>query len=624
MARYFVSYNSADKVKAEWIAWTLEEIGHSTVFQAWDFKPGNNFILEMQKAAAKTDATIAVLSSNYLNALYTQPEFAAALRRDPTGEKRILIPIRIAECDLEGLWPQIVYCDLIGLDEAQAAEEVRKAVSDERFKPKTKPSFGGAVASPTAPSTAPVHNLPPENTHFTGRADLLKRLGDTLAGKGGRVALTQAALHGLGGIGKTQTALKYAYDSLDRYCLVWWLRAETEDTLLADLGALADRLGAVGPEVTEAEPRALAALTALEGKTGWLLIYDNALTEQDVAQWLPRSGGAVILTSRAAVWTRARPLDVEVMSPEDAIALICERSGDADGPAADLAMELGYLPLALEQAAAYMAERAVSIARYLELYRQRRGAVLARGKAADYPDTVATTWEISFHAVAADLPAAGQLLNFCAFLAPDDIPLDLLRPGAAQLPSPLAEALADPLVTDDMVAVLRRHSLVRGRDQVLSLHRLVQEVLRTRLGEAAKNWAGHAVRLLRAVYRFKEVDLATWALAERLLPQVEAAAPHAEAAAVEWRVTWYQLDCAGMCMINRGRFEAGLGLRKRALSLVEANLPADDPTLAIALANLAYAYSRAGLVDLALPLAERAVAIREAQNPPFGGSLLRP
>src|SRR5512142_1809128 len=108
---FFISYNSADRVWAEWIAWQLEDAGYSTVIQAWDFRPGSNFVLDMQKAAAAAERTIAVLSPDYLKASFTQPEWTAAFAQDPTGAKHTLLPIRVRECDLTGLWSQIVYID---------------------------------------------------------------------------------------------------------------------------------------------------------------------------------------------------------------------------------------------------------------------------------------------------------------------------------------------------------------------------------------------------------------------------------------------------------------------------------------------------------------------------------
>ena len=120
MKDFFISYNKADRAWAEWIAEELEKAGHSTVIQAWDFRPGSNFILEMQQGAADAARTIAVLSPAYLTSLFTQPEWSAAFAQDPTGKQRILLPIRVRECELKGLLPQIVYIDFVNADEPTA------------------------------------------------------------------------------------------------------------------------------------------------------------------------------------------------------------------------------------------------------------------------------------------------------------------------------------------------------------------------------------------------------------------------------------------------------------------------------------------------------------------------
>ena len=114
---FFVSYNRHDKTWAEWIAWILEAAGYTVVIQAWDFRPGGNFVLDMQRTASHAERTIAVLSKNYLSSQFTQPEWAAAFAQDPTGEKRSLIPIRIGECTLTGMWATIFYVDLVGVEE---------------------------------------------------------------------------------------------------------------------------------------------------------------------------------------------------------------------------------------------------------------------------------------------------------------------------------------------------------------------------------------------------------------------------------------------------------------------------------------------------------------------------
>jgi len=145
MKDFFISYNSADRQWAEWIAWQLEEVGYTTVLQAWDFRPGSNFVLEMQRAATEAERTIAVLSPYYLSARFTHPEWAAAFAQDPTGEKGTLVPVRVRECELKGLLPQIVYIDLVGLDEVSAWEELLAGVSRERARPSVPPGFPGAA-----------------------------------------------------------------------------------------------------------------------------------------------------------------------------------------------------------------------------------------------------------------------------------------------------------------------------------------------------------------------------------------------------------------------------------------------------------------------------------------------
>ncbi len=155
MKDFFISYNRADKQWAEWIAWTLEEAGYSVVIQAWDFRPGGNFVLEMQRAAAESQKTIAVLSESYLKASYTQPEWAAAFASDPESLKRKLIPVRVKECQPEGLLRPIVYVDLVGLAESDAKQALLNAL-EPRVKPEQKPGFPGTSVPQVTPATGQV------------------------------------------------------------------------------------------------------------------------------------------------------------------------------------------------------------------------------------------------------------------------------------------------------------------------------------------------------------------------------------------------------------------------------------------------------------------------------------
>jgi hypothetical protein len=161
---------------AEWIAWTLEEAGYQVVYQHWDFRPGGNFILKMQEATEGTRKTVAVLSDNYLQALYTQPEWAAAFVDDPRGDKRKLIPLRVAPCTPTGLLKPLIYRDLIGLSQEEAKKAVLTAVTDGRPKPATAPVFPG---SPQTASTAGPVPIFPGSTAAPSRA--LMTWGEKLA-----------------------------------------------------------------------------------------------------------------------------------------------------------------------------------------------------------------------------------------------------------------------------------------------------------------------------------------------------------------------------------------------------------------------------------------------------------
>jgi len=314
---FFISYNKADKPWAEWIDRELRAAGCTTVIQANDFGPGCNFILEMQKATEEAERTIAVLSPAYLGALYTQPEWAAAFAKDPTGEKRLFVPIRVAPCQLKGMLANVVYMDLVGLDEAAAREALLDCLLPSRQPGKVKGAFPGAAGTkaPRFPGALPpIWNVPHRrNPNFTGREEELAELSKTLA-KGGTAALTQA-ITGLGGVGKTQLAIEYVYRHVSDYGLIWWVGAEVPAKRAADFAALAAPLdlrekdSANQPEIVGAVRRELGR------RTRWLLVFDDAGAPEDLADYLPQgTAGHVVVTSRNPAWASlGKPLPVKTL-----------------------------------------------------------------------------------------------------------------------------------------------------------------------------------------------------------------------------------------------------------------------------------------------------------------------
>jgi TIR domain len=187
MARvaFFISYTKDDRVWAEWIAWQLEVAGYTTVLQAWDFRPGGDFVERMHQAVDEAERTIAVLSPVYLESAFGGVEWRSVFAKDPSGEKGLLVPVRVEECEPSGLLAGRIYLDLVGLDENAANQALLAGVKqgDRPGRPAVAPAFPGSAtagaraAPPPFPGPGPsISNLAPRNPHFTGRDDLLDRL----------------------------------------------------------------------------------------------------------------------------------------------------------------------------------------------------------------------------------------------------------------------------------------------------------------------------------------------------------------------------------------------------------------------------------------------------------------
>jgi TIR domain/NB-ARC domain len=502
---FFVSYTQADRAWAEWIAWTLEEDGYRVLVQAWDMVPGSNWIARMQDGVREADRTVAVLSAEYLGSVYGGAEWRAAWAQDPAGAGRKLLPVRVRPCEWEGLGllAGVVGVDLVGLDEAAAAARLRSKVSaavSGRAKPPAAPGFpgpGGRRAVPRArfPGGMPrVWKVPARNPNFTGRGGEMAAVAAVLAA-GPRV--TVQSVRGLGGVGKTQLAAEYAYAYAGDYDLVWWVTAD-EPALIADqFAALAAGLG-LEPD---SDPEAVRAQVheALRGAGDWLLVFDNADTVDGIRGWLPGGplpagvrGYVIITTRRGGFASVGTVLDLDVIGTRDAVALLRTRVPGLEQETGELiAAELGRLPLALEQAAAYLDQTQIPPGEYLELLRVRAAEMYARGRAGDRPDTIATLWDLSLEKITQENPAAVQLLDICAYLAPRPVPLDLFTGHPGQLPEPLAAAAADQLAFTDTVAVAVDYSLAKRTPAGLQLHRLVQAAIRGRHArQAAAGTAG--------------------------------------------------------------------------------------------------------------------------------------
>lgn len=441
-------------------------------------------------------------------------------------------------------------------------------------------------ASPPSPSIGKVPHEP--NPNFIGREALLTELWTELR-------LAQPAdrvrpITGLGGVGKTQVAVQYVSRYGGDYDLVWWLQTEEPATLAADYAALAWRLNLPQRGAPDQREAIAAVCRWLEQHTGWLLVFDDAPDSDALRSYVPaQPKGHVLVTSRNAAWhSRASPLPLGSLDRSDAAAFLLRRAGQDDHATAEtLAEALGDLPLALEQAGAYADATGMPLSAYLDLFRTHQRELLRRGgPPPDYPATVATTWEISFRRVQQTCPAAAGLLNLCAFLAPDALPLDLLDVEAGHLPESLGGASADRLALEDAIGALRRYSLVERANDTLSVHRLVQAVIRHRLDQTTRRtWVEAAVGMVNAAFPFDSDDTRTWPICARLLPHALAVTQHAEVLGAEV-TTGHLLNQVGIYLQARAQLVEARSVLERAVRIAAAANGTNYPDVAIRLNNL--------------------------------------
>ena len=423
------------------------------------------------------------------------------------------------------------------------------------------------------------------------------------------------ALTGLGGIGKTQLAVQHAHRHAADYGLVWWLAADQPLTLVSGLADLAHRLRLDEARPGDQPAAAEAARRWLEQHEQWLLAFDNAAEPHLVRPWLPGGDtGHTLITSRFVAWggtahrTRLQPLDAE-----HSARLLQQRSGQ-DNPAAAraLAGRLGGLPLALEQAGAYMEATETPLADYLQLLETRSTALLAYATD-DETRSVAATWEPSFQKLRERAPTSADLLSVAAFLAPEDLPRDLFV-GNDTLPERLSP-LSDALAFGDALAALARYSLITPTADAFAVHRLVQDTTRDRMTVPdQQTWTQTAVALLDAAFPSDVDELADpqrWPRCARLLPHLLAAAEHARETTVAEAIAAALLRRGGSYLEHRGDYLAARGRLEHALALVEGARGPDHIEVAYVLDALGYLLLNQGDLAGARANLERALAINE-------------
>ncbi len=467
------------------------------------------------------------------------------------------------------------------------------------------------------------------NVFFTGRDALLDQLHQFLH-TDQAMALTQSyALYGLGGIGKTQIALEYAYRYALEYSAIFWIEGETVESILASLGRIAGHLQL--PEHGNSDQQRMVAAVQhwLATNGTWLLIWDNVEDPELLHSFLPpaRQGAILITTRRTSLGTLAHSLELSPMTLDEGAAFVLRRArlnSDESQPnpsewrtAQELVQVMGGLPLALDQAGAYIEETGCRLSGYLQRYQPQRTSLLGRRGTAgrDHPHPVTTTFRLAYEQVRQQHSLAADLLCVCAFLAPEGIPEEIFLGGTAS-----SEGTANPIVTDlyqfdQAIAALRNFSLVQRQPemQTLSLHRLVQVILQEGMNEREHTqWQQRVVHLLNVAFPPVTSDTGTeiWEPCERLLPHVVICAATLPACLQNQEFAELLLKAADY-LDQRSQYERAKSLYQQSLQIQIQLFGLEHPHVASLQSKLAYLYRLLGDYEQAEPLFQEASRVLE-------------
>lgn len=620
---FFISYSSADRLWAEWIAWQLKNAGYSIELPARKLNKVSrpNIVDDVSNSATNAKNVIIVVSPDYINTRFTHYEWKTTLKHKLSYAEHSIFPVQVRECDppLEERQPVLNVINLVGKDEATAKTMLLEGIQHAHNKSR----FFEAFILP------PVWNIPyAQNAFFTDRENVLHQLHETFRIGRDTASPLPLALSGLEGIGKTQVAIEYAYRYNDEYECVLWAQANSYEGLESSFVEIAKLLHLPDVDYNHSYHIVAATKKWLQENANWLLILDDFTEMSLINSFIPPGcKGDILLTTHVQnMGMLAQPIEVDKMTLEDSALFLLRRvkkkadlqfdqvSLDERNVALEIARLMEGLPLALDQAGTYIEEKGSTLASYLLLYKHYRLKQLKRRgrKTGEHPYSVAFTWSLSFEQVKKADPVAATLLCLCSFLYHEAIPEEIILQDTPNEKDSLGPASTDQLMLDKAVKELRRFSFIR-RDAIhklLSVHSLVQVVLKETLTKATqKQWAERTIRAVNRV--FPKVTFSTWERCRRYMPHVEVCAAFIE----QWQITTPEagqlLHEAASYLHERTMYKSAEHFYKRALHIRETLYGKDHPDVATTLNDLAWLYRTNGRYSEAESHFQRALTIRE-------------
>jgi tetratricopeptide (TPR) repeat protein len=478
---------------------------------------------------------------------------------------------------------------------------------------------------------------------FKGREQFLEQLRETLGSVEHRghqrvaaitASATAATIHGLGGIGKTRAAIEFAHRYADDYTALLFVQADSDLSLKQNLASMCGPLvlDLAQNDEKELDLQVAAVLRWLQQHPGWFLILDNVDNEEaakaaeELLAKLTPPAGQILITSRLSGWSKTvETLALDVLSETDAAEFLLERTEgkrrkqqDDAVRAHELAVELGQLALALEQAGAYIARYRSTFGGYMEEWQKRHDRVLEwfDERIMQYPSSVAITWQTSFDLLS---EPARRLLQLLSWFAPDPIPESLLEAGGGPFLVEPADGSASDRVADtlpdarDALAELADYSLVKHSDEepTFALHRLVQDVTRNFLNEGERlPCLKQALRWIDDAFNGDPLDVRNWHILEPLIPHARSIAFFALQKTIV-----IPTDClmsnVGTIFFAKAQWSEAELLMRRAMEIKEKRYGTNHPKYAIGLNNLAQLLKITNRLSEAEPLMRRALEIDE-------------
>ncbi|NBM17548.1 FxSxx-COOH system tetratricopeptide repeat protein [Streptomyces sp. GC420] len=500
-----LAYVPEDRMWADWIESVLSRAGFNVA--PWDVEaraaPGD-------RPGGASSRTLVVLSAACLRSRRAARLWGSAVDTDPSGAGHQPLPVRVTDVRPGPLPARRTPVSLVRLDARAAAAALLNALGRDGAGLAKTVTEGG----PRYPVGDPkISNLRPRNPYFTGRSTVLDRLRAGLGAGNTSVKPFPQTLHGLGGVGKTQVALEYAHRFKADYDLVWWIESEQEGGIASSLAELARRLELrVGDSVSEAAEAARAELTTGSRLPRYLLVFDNVEDPEGARRWFPRGQGHVLITSRnKPPAAQAEGLEIDVFTRAESVEHLRRRVGGMSREdAARVAEAVGDLPLAVEVAAAWLAETATPVDTYVRQLQEQTTRALSVTTAAGYPKEVGATWNISITRLREQSRAAVRLLELCAFFAAEPISMSLVDSEAMiRALLPFDPDLRDSYMLGKVIQSLRRFALAKvdPADNSIQVHRLVQAAVRSELSAEAAEETVHEVHRILAAARPPEDEI---------------------------------------------------------------------------------------------------------------------